>query len=239
MNPIAARCLLLFFLTLPYLSQAGIQLDSTRVIYPAGKREVTLAMTNHAETPRLIQAWVDNGDTDISPQKNTAPFIVMPPIFRLDPEKGQTLRIIFTGGNVPQDRESVFWLNVLEIQPKQDASKTATNAIKVSIRIRLKLFYRPPDLPGSPKDAETQLRWRVVEGGLECENPSAFNVSISDIWFWQEMESTENKHNDMCPAKGKKIFPIQQKQTSNNNIMFFSTINDYGAHRTNKSYINN
>jgi chaperone protein EcpD len=41
-------------------------------------------------------------------------------VFRLNAEKGQSLRIRFTGGKVPQDRESVWWLNVLEVQPKTE-----------------------------------------------------------------------------------------------------------------------
>ncbi|VTR34364.1 putative chaperone protein EcpD [Serratia fonticola] len=32
--------------------------------------------------------------------------------------KGQALRIARTGGGLPSNRESLFWLNVLEIPPK-------------------------------------------------------------------------------------------------------------------------
>lgn len=234
-------CSLFFLSTLLLLfaapSRAGIQLDSTRVIYPANKREVTLALTNHAETPRLIQAWIDAGDSDISPAKNAAPFIVTPPIFRLDPDKRQTLRIVFIGGNVPQDRESVFWLNVLEVQPKPiGKAEGAQDYIQFSVHSRLKIFYRPQGLSGSPEDAVSTLRWHAVDGGLECENSSAFNVSINNIWFKEGMENTENKHNGMCPAKGKKTFLFQQTLASNNNNMFFSVINDYGAFNTNKAH---
>lgn len=237
-------CSIFFLSTLLLLfavpSRAGIQLDGTRVIYPADKREVTLAMTNNADTPRLIQAWVDTGDTDISPQKNTAPFVVTPPIFRLDPEKGQTLRIVFTGGDVPQDRESVFWLNVLEVQPKPAGKAAGTqDYIQFSVRSRLKIFYRPKALPGSPDNAVSTLRWRVVDDGLECENLSAFNVSINDIWFKDGEENTEHKHSGICPAKGTRIFHFQQPLTSNSNKMFFTTINDYGARSTNKSHYQN
>jgi chaperone protein EcpD len=66
---------------------------------------------------------------------------------------------------VPQDRESVFWLNVLEIPPKPVGK---ANHIQLTVRSRLKLFYRPAGLAGSPKAAVAQLRWRLVRGSGLC-----------------------------------------------------------------------
>jgi chaperone protein EcpD len=141
----------------------GIQFDSTRIIYPAAKREITLALTNNASySPRLLQAWMDNGDPALLPATSTVPFIVTPPVFRLNAAKGQTLRIRFIGGNIPQDRESVFWLNVLEVQPKTKHKTNDDNAIQFPVRSRLKLFYRPAGLPGSPGDAVNALHWRLL-----------------------------------------------------------------------------
>jgi chaperone protein EcpD len=54
---------------------AGIQLAATRVIYPAGKREVTLAVTSKDPTPRLIQTWIENDSADTA----KVPFIILPP----------------------------------------------------------------------------------------------------------------------------------------------------------------
>ena len=240
MNSIAARCLLLFFLMLSCSSRAGIQLDSTRVIYPADKREVTLALTNHADTPRLIQAWVDAGDTDVSPHKNTVPFIVTPPIFRLDPEKGQTLRIVFTGGDVPQDRESVFWLNVQEVQPKR-TDKQTDNKMKVTIRTRLKLFYRPAGLADSPKDAVTKLRWRLVpqEKGyaLACENPTPWNVSFNHIGLKNVSLRDEEKQSGMCPAKGTAVFSLAGTPDNTGKLTLIA-IDDFGGHRNSEAELN-
>lgn len=233
-------CSLLFLSTLLLLfaapSRAGIQLDSTRVIYPADKREVTLAITNHADTPRLIQAWVDNGDSDSSAQSNAAPFIVMPHIFRLDPDKDQTLRIIFTDGNVPQDRESVFWLNVLEIQPKHTEKQADRNTMKVTIRTRLKLFYRPQGLAGSPKDALTQLRWRRVpqEKGyaVECENPTPWNISFNHVGLKGESLGDEARQSGMCPAKGKRTFSLRWMPENAGGELTLITIDDFGGYHT-------
>jgi chaperone protein EcpD len=194
-------------------AHAGIQLAATRVIYPAGKREVTLAVTSKDPAPRLIQSWIENDDAD-APSANV-PFIILPPIFRLNPDKGQTLRIIHTGGAVPQDRESVFWLNVLEIPPKPSGK---ADHIQLTVRSRLKLFYRPAGLAGSPKAAVTQLRWRLVQNNqgyaLECENPSAFTVSFNHVGLTDTVKSEDERQSGMCPARGQQRLPCRPRPRS-------------------------
>ncbi|MDU6683060.1 MAG: molecular chaperone [Enterobacteriaceae bacterium] len=218
--------LLLILLFAGYV-HAGIQLAATRVIYPAGKREVTLAVTSKDPTPRLIQTWIENDSADTA----KVPFIILPPIFRLDPEKGQTLRIIYTGGAVPQDRESVFWLNVLEIPPKPSGK---ADHIQLTVRSRLKLFYRPAGLAGSPKAAVAQLRWRLVREGqdyaLACENPSTFTVSLNHVGLTDTVKSEDERQSGMCPARGHQRFAIQTTPAQlGGGTLFFTTIDDYGG----------
>ncbi|HAY3963077.1 fimbria/pilus periplasmic chaperone, partial [Escherichia coli] len=57
----------------------GIVLQRTRVIYDASRKEAALPVANKgAETPYLLQSWVDNIDGT-----SRAPFIITPPLFRL------------------------------------------------------------------------------------------------------------------------------------------------------------
>ena len=221
------RAWIFLVLLLANYAHAGIQLAATRVIYPAGKREVTLAVTSKDPTPRLIQTWIENDSADTA----KVPFIILPPIFRLDPDKGQTLRIIYTGGAVPQDRESVFWLNVLEIPPKPSGK---ADHIQLTVRSRLKLFYRPAGLAGSPKAAVAQLRWRLVREGqdyaLACENPSAFTVSLNHVGLTDTVKSEDERQSGMCPARGHQRFAIQTTPAQlGGGTLFFTTIDDYGG----------
>ncbi|MGK9176079.1 molecular chaperone, partial [Yokenella regensburgei] len=216
---------LLLVLLLICDAHAGIQLASTRVIYPAGKREVTLAVTSKDPAPRLIQTWLDADGTE------KVPFIILPPVFRLNPGKGQSLRIMFTGGAVPHDRESVFWLNVLEIPPKPSGK---ADHIQLTVRSRLKLFYRPAGLPGTPKEAVTQLRWHLIQNGqqvaLECQNPSAFIVSFNHVGLTEKAESEDERQSGMCPAKGQQRFTVQPTPAQlRGGTLFFTTIDDYGG----------
>ncbi|WP_457975879.1 fimbrial biogenesis chaperone [Enterobacter sp. SA197] len=220
-------------------AQAGIQINATRVIYPASKKEVTLGITNEADTPRLLQMWIDSGNPDARPESAKIPFLVTPPISRIDPGKGQTLRIIFTGGVLPADRESVFWLNILEVQPKSGVSKENSDRIKFTVRSRLKVFYRPTGLPGSQGDAAAQLRWRLISQGkgyaLECDNPTAWNVSFHDVRLKSASAVADAKQNGMCPAKGKKLFPVKEVMAPRSGRVLFTTIDDYGGYKEGES----
>ncbi len=89
----------------------GIVLERTRVIYDAGKKEAALPVTNRSESlPYLLQSWVDN-------EQGTArgPFIMTPPLFRLNAGNNSSLRIIKTSDDIAKDKESLFFINVRAI----------------------------------------------------------------------------------------------------------------------------
>lgn len=114
--------LFLFFLFITGLfslySHASVVIMGTRVIYPEGQRSINVRLSNDELSPSLVQSWMDTGDVSASPDSVNVPFIITPPVFRIEPHTGQTLRIIYTGEKLPHDRESLFWLNVLDIPAK-------------------------------------------------------------------------------------------------------------------------
>ena len=116
------RALLLAAFTLPFCQDAlaGVVVNGTRVIYPAQAREVTVQVDNVGDSPALVQAWIDSGDANQTADTSDAPFVLTPPIARVEPGRSQALRVIFSGAQLPTDRESVFWLNVLDVPPSPD-----------------------------------------------------------------------------------------------------------------------
>jgi P pilus assembly chaperone PapD len=183
-NPLCAICAGLVALCLFAAgAHANVIIGGTRVIFPATDGEVTLRLTNDNTVPALVEAWIDRGDIHSTPDKVDTPFLITPPLFRMEPHKDQSLRIIATSPHVPADRESLFWLNVLEIPPKPTAEEAAgKNLVQLAIRSRLKFFYRPANLPGDPLKAPAQLTWKVVADGqgyaLELHNPTAYHITI-------------------------------------------------------------
>ena len=99
---------MLLVITAAFPACGSVVISGTRVIYPATEREVTVKMENKGSSPVLIQSWVDNGDQNSTPDTAKAPFLLTPPINRVNAGKGQTLRIRFTGETLPQDKESIY-----------------------------------------------------------------------------------------------------------------------------------
>ncbi|MFP2237271.1 fimbria/pilus periplasmic chaperone [Pseudescherichia vulneris] len=178
-------CLLLFTLILPGIAEAGIQVTGTRFIYPESKREIIVNLNNTSNHPSLVQAWLDAGDPTSLPGALKLPFVILPPLVRVEAGKGQSLRIIHTKDHsLPQDRESVFWLSILDVPPRAKGLE-GKNIMQMAFRTRLKLFYRPEGLVGSPKSAAEALKWSVVPKGqsyvLSVRNDAAYHVSFSRV----------------------------------------------------------
>lgn len=76
-------------------------------------------LKNTENIPALIQTWIDKGDPDETPEKIYVPFVLTPAVVRIDGNKGQSLRLRYTGKGLASDRESIFWLNVLAVPPKK------------------------------------------------------------------------------------------------------------------------
>ena len=214
------------------LAQASVVIEGTRVIFPGKEREVTLKLKNTGKQPALVQAWFDKGDPTVAPEKLDVPFTLTPAVFRLDSDKGQTLRIIYTKEPLAQDRESLFWLNVLEVPPKSDAA----NQLQLAFRSRIKLMYRPQGLPGASEEAPAQVSWEVVpgEGGagyaLRASNPTPFHVNLGELEL-----VVGGKRFDAgagyVPPRGSQVFPVSglNERPAGDARIDYSAINDFGG----------
>ncbi|WP_134406074.1 molecular chaperone CupB2, partial [Pseudomonas aeruginosa] len=142
-------------------AHAGLIAQGTRVVFPASEREVTLRVSNTSGTPVLAQAWIDDGRQDVPPEELQVPFSVTPAVTRVDPNGGAVLRIAYLKAPLPTDRESLFWLNILEVPPRDEDEN---NALQFSFRSRFKLFFRPSQLK-SVDSAAGKLQWKFLESG--------------------------------------------------------------------------
>jgi chaperone protein EcpD len=132
---------------------ASVVVSGTRVVYSLAEKEQTVRLTNDGKEPSLVQIWIDDGDVKATPNTAKAPFLVSPPISRIDPNEGQSIRLLYTGEPVPQDIESIYYFNLLEIPPKSAADKVSEQFLQFAFRTRIKLFLRPAGLEGSAEDA--------------------------------------------------------------------------------------
>ncbi len=215
------------------IAQASVVLDGTRLIYPENSREVTLQMYNPEQTPLLVQAWVDRGDPDSTADKADAPFFLQPPIVRIDSNKGQALKLMFTHQEtLPKDRESVFWLNVMDIPP---IPPDASNFVQVSYRSRIKLIYRPSKLPGNLIKAAGSISWTLIDNGdghfvLRGKNASAFYVSFNQVSLSDGQHSYGNDGGMVAPYSTEDFLMEQLKELpSKQPYVNYTWIDDFGA----------
>lgn len=211
------------------LSFAGLVLDGTRVIYPSGESEVTLQMKNTGNQPVLAQSWIDNGEKNVSPDKVASVFVVTPPINRVNPGKGQTLRIgLIAENTLPQDKESVFYLNVLAIPTKPKDSINASE-VNIAFKTRIKLFYRPVSLKGSANDAPDLLRWSINGNGVTATNPTPYYVTLAEVTYTSGGKKYVAPAQMISPGGAGDFHFNGVSQINSMDSIEYSSINDFGG----------
>ncbi|MDG2517757.1 molecular chaperone [Lysobacter soli] len=224
----AAAVALLAACTLAPAAQANVLIGGTRVILPAKDGEVTLRLTNENDTPALVQAWIDNGDAKSTPDNVDTPFLITPPMFRMEPKRDQNLRILYTREPLPADRESLFWLNVLEVPPKPVERGPDANYLQLALRSRLKLFFRPEGLQGDPIKAPAELVFHAVGNALVVNNPTPFHITLTDIVVQVGGKAVAVEGGMVAPKSELRLAAAGLSAPAGTPVRF-NAINDFGT----------
>lgn len=165
------------------MAQGAVSLSGTRLIFDGRYNEATIEVSNRGASEALIQAWLDTPRGDDQPGNGPSadlPFALTPHLARLPAKGKQTLRLLYEGIGMPQDRESMLHLYVLEIPRRSPA----VQQLSIAIRQRINVFYRPAGLAGDPADAPQTLIWQRVpsaNAALSLRNPTPYHVSLQDL----------------------------------------------------------
>lgn len=205
------------------LSWGGVGLNTTRVIYNAEQKGASVIIRNDGEDA-LIQSWIESKN-----ERDVPPFMITPPLAKVAAKGEQLLRVILMEAkNLPQDRESVFWLNVQEIPLKHQGKAV----IQFAVRQRIKLFYRPPLLSAcSASDALKDVVMDVTDNKIIIANNSPFNININEIKNDVHVYSP-----GLLPPLEKVIVETRNKPGKNFTL---SVINDFGGLTNYVGYWNN
>lgn len=165
-----------------------LKLDSSRIIYHPDSAGAQVAVTNPQDYPILVQGKVYNED-----KKTLAPFIVTPPLSRLEAGQQSRLRIIRTGGSADGNKETLQWLCVGGVPPKntdvwaQDKNGRSLTPSQVQLHMEvsahtcIKLLTRPSGVKGSPMDHANELEWHRHGKQLSVTNPSSFYMNLTSV----------------------------------------------------------
>ena len=213
-------------------AQASMIIETTRIIYFGGKRDVTFKITNTSkEQPAFVQLWLDDGNSSATAEDAVSPFNLTPPVARVNAGASQVVRMVFTGEPLPSDRESIFYFNMLQLPQKT----AAENKISFAVRTRIKVFYRPQGIKGEPMSVLNQVTWKIVqkdkEWVAEASNPTPFYFSFFNLNLDDNEKFEFSVDGDMLPPKGKLSIRLGEvgKMKQSYKALKVNYINDYGG----------
>jgi len=208
---------------------AALSVVGTRFVYPGDARALTIVARNGGAAPILVQAWLDVGDANADPDRLRVPFVVSPPLARLDPAQSLAIRVQSIGGDLPVDRESRFWINLLEVPPAAPASD---NTLRIAYRLRMKLLYRPTALAGDPDQAPNALTWtrmdRQDSPSIVATNPTPYYVTLTRVLLPGEPVVPASGAVEVAPFSQVRV-PINTPISMRSDEIVFDAVDDSGA----------
>ncbi|NXZ90140.1 molecular chaperone [Serratia fonticola] len=219
------------FLAAAFISHAfasGVGINATRVVFIEGSQSAPVIIrNNNPDESYLVQSYL----ADNKKQNNSIPFDVLPPIFRLLPDNRNEVRIVEKINSLPKDRESVFYFHARAIPANTKKNgldvKENNGVIKIALESVIKVFYRPKNLPSSPQQAQGNLRFEPVSGGLKVSNTSPYYISLAKLTVDKLSITLSIEKNNAMIAPFSELFyatPVNKGNVS------WTTINDLGGY---------
>lgn len=208
-------CITAIFATLFGTARAGVIIGGTRVIFDGHKKEASLNINNPDNAAYLIQSWMEsaNGGSE------NVPFIITPPLYRLDKGQQNVERIVMTD-SLPQQKESLFWLNIKAIP----SASQKQNTLQIAVKTRIKLIYRPAGLAGSlPEEEADKLTWKVSGDRLLVSNPGRFVMNFNEVRIGN------NKVEDATYVLPGATASFSLPKGHPRGSLSFKLINDFGS----------
>ncbi|WP_241607783.1 molecular chaperone [Rosenbergiella australiborealis] len=207
---------------------AGVTLTGTRIVFIEGQKEKIVRTSNKGDQPALVQVWVDDGKMAVEGTAQEAPFMAIPPLFRMEPGKGQSVRVRYLGQDLPKDRESIFWFNLLEVPPKSDEEVTSER-LSLAFKTKIKLFYRPAALTETSAEQGNKLQWsQGRDSELIADNPTPYYLSFYTVRVAAGGVTQELSLSMIPPFSQQKITLPSALRNKTITEINFELINDYG-----------
>ena len=208
-------CFFIIFIFSVNSASAGVIIGGTRVIYNEGNKDVSISVENPDKIPYLIQSWVDNID-----EKKQSDFTITPPLFRLNADKTNALRIFLTENKLPNDRESLFWLNIKTIP----ATEKTENSLQIAFKTQMKLIYRPSSIKNiNFEEEQKKLVWSKIGNKITVKNSTPYFMNFQSITF------NGKKVNDVSYAAPFSSTSFEINDTATHGTVKWEVINDYGS----------
>lgn len=216
-NKVSGLLLSLFSILPLYASAGGITLGGTRIIYAQDSRQTAISVRNtDNKSTFLVQSWVEHSNG-----QKTRDFVVTPPLFTSGPGNENMLRLVYSGADLPRDKESLYFFNTKAIPSVDKSALEGKNALILAAITRVKLFVRPANLKPSPDAAPAALRFSHAGSTLAINNPTPYYLTLTDL----KAGKTTLQDTMVAPMSQTSV-PLPVGAGGD---ITFSTINDYGG----------
>ncbi|MBF7687326.1 molecular chaperone [Acinetobacter sp. EC24] len=207
---------------------SGVTITGTRVVFPSDQKQVVVQLNNPDQRAALVQSWLDDGNPKEIPPAGRIPFILTPPLVRIEANKGQMVRLLAKNADqLPKDRESLYWFNILDVAP---TDQSAANKLNISVRSRIKLFYRPIQLAEKPEHFFQKLhfKYNVETQSIKVTNPSPYYMSFQQVVISNKKGTDQETYTSPLMVNPFSEETFKTKVASPNSITY-TLINDFGG----------
>lgn len=206
--------ILLILLFITFSSYSGVIINGTRFIYPQNEREIGLSIENPEEkTTYLIQSWIEKEN------RKTHDFIITPPLFKLNPEAINKLRIMKAKPSHQNNKETLYWLHIKSLP---SLSESVENSLHIVVKSSFKLFYRPESLNKTAEFAFKNLQFSYQNQSLSVKNPTGHYITLREL----RIDSIDIPEPGMIAPFSRLSWNVP---ISNPNTVYWNALNDYGG----------
>lgn len=202
----------------PSLANAGgITIGGTRVVYPAGQKQVSMSVRNTAEKASfMVQSWVEQPDG-----KKSQDFVVTPPVYVSGPGNENILRIMYVGQPARTDQETLYFFNTKAIPAMDKKDIEGKNILMLAATTRIKLFVRPAGLQPAVEKVPGMLTFHRAGSQLRIDNPTPYHVTLASM-----KSGGQALPDAMVSPRSSLSLPLPSGALS---TVTYRTINDFGA----------
>lgn len=210
---------------------ASIEINKDKFIFVESKGQEIIEIKNNTTNDYFIQSWIshydENNDTEL-------PFIITPPLFKIEKNENYSLKIFKTDEIEKIDRETLYRINIKRI-PLLSDSDESKNLLHISMNSVYNLIYRPVSIEEGAKDAYKRIEFlKNKNNEFIVNNPTPYFITLLNV----------NSEDIALIEKSKTIPPFKKYNTKNiikeDGLIKWKTINQYGVeiNATDKAIIN-
>lgn len=179
----------LFFI-FPTYSQSSIEINKDKFIFIESINQEIIEINNKTNNDYFIQSWITHYDKKDS---NEIPFMVTPPLFKIEKDETFSLKIFKTDKIKEKDREMLYRINIKRV-PILLNPENSKNMLHVSINSVYNLIYRPLSIEKDAKDAYKKIEFlKNKNNELIINNPTPYFIALSSVYFNRILIINESK----------------------------------------------